>query len=125
LAFAASPTMASSSSILDWWRVAGSPAMRNGRATFSATLSNGIRLKNWKTNPVLSRRVSVRRSSSRVEMRTPSMTTSPEVGRSRPPSRWSIVDLPDPELPMMATNSPRSTDSEMPLSASTSPSPSG
>ena len=37
-------------------RAAVSPAIRKGRATFSATLSSGMRLKNWKTKPVLSRR---------------------------------------------------------------------
>jgi hypothetical protein len=71
--------------------------MRNGRATFSSTLSSGMRLKNWNTKPVLARRVSVRCSSSRAEMTTPSMTTSPEVGRSSPPSSWSIVDFPAPD----------------------------
>ena len=29
-----------------------------------------------------------------------------EVGRSSPPSMWSRVDLPEPEVPTMATNSP-------------------
>ncbi len=97
--------------------------MRNGRATFSATVSSGMRLKNWNTKPVLSRRVSVRASSPSAEMLIPSMTTSPDVGRSSPPSRCSIVDLPDPDEPMIATNSPCSTASETPRSASTSVSP--
>src|ERR687892_620849 len=30
--------------------------MRNGRGTVSAPLSSGVRVKNWKTNPVLSGR---------------------------------------------------------------------
>jgi hypothetical protein len=84
-----------------------------------------MRLKNWKTKPVFARRVRVRCSSSSAEIPTPSMTTSPEVGRSRPPRRCSIVDFPEPDAPMIARNSPCSTARETPRSASTCPSPSG
>ena len=49
----------------------------------------------------------------------PSRTTSPDVGRSRPPRTWRSVDLPEPDGPIRATNSPASTDSETPRSAST------
>ena len=34
------------------------------------------------------------------------MRTSPEVGRSRPPTRLSSVDLPEPDGPMIDTISP-------------------
>ena len=49
----------------------------------------------------------------------------PDVGRSRPPRTWSSVDLPEPDGPISATNSPASTDSETPRSASTVVGPSG
>src|SRR5579875_261016 len=41
----------------------------------------------------------------------------PVVGRSRPPSRASRVDFPQPEGPVMATNSPGATSKETPSSA--------
>src|SRR5438876_911658 len=43
----------------------------------------------------------------------------PDVGRSRPPRRWSSVDLPEPDLPSRATFSPRRISSETPRSAQT------
>ena len=58
-----------------------------------------MRLKNWKTKPILSRRKSVRSRSERVERATPSITTSPELGWSIPESRLSSVDLPDAAPP--------------------------
>ena len=36
-------------------------------------------------------------------MRAPSIVTDPDVGRSMPPSRLSIVDLPQPDGPTIAT----------------------
>ncbi|MQY20931.1 hypothetical protein NRB20_40400 [Nocardia sp. RB20] len=38
--------------------------------------------------------------------------TAPEDGRSSPAARRSSVDLPQPEGPTTATNSPRRTDSD-------------
>src|SRR5512146_324014 len=57
---------------------------------------------------------SVRRSrasaaSLQPETSAPSHSTRPPVGRSRVPSRWSRVDFPTPEAPMMATLSPALT----------------
>ena len=46
------------------------------------------------------------------------------VGRSSPPSSWRSVLLPEPDGPISATNSPASTVSETPRSASTVVSPS-
>jgi hypothetical protein len=43
------------------------------------------------------------------------------LGVSRQPSRFMKVDLPDPEGPMMATNSPGSTFRSTPLSAGKGP----
>ena len=54
----------------------------------------------------------------------PSSRYVPEVGLSRQPRMFISVDLPDPDGPMMATNSPRSISSEMPFSACTGTSPS-
>ena len=42
-----------------------------------------------------------------------------EVGESRPPSRWSSVDLPDPERPVMAMRSPVATSRSTPRSTGT------
>ena len=46
-------------------------------------------------------------SSDRPASASPSTRTSPEVGRSRPPTRFSSVDLPEPDGPMIETISPR------------------
>ena len=86
---------------------------------FSSAVSVGSRLKNWKTKPMLWRRTSVASLSFRTERRLPARVTSPAEGRSSPPRRWSRVDLPLPEGPMMATNSPLATWKSRPASAST------
>jgi len=52
----------------------------------------------------------------------PSIETAPSVGATMPETSDSNVLLPHPLGPMMATNSPGAMDSEMPLSASVSPS---
>src|SRR5208282_2857767 len=62
-------------------------------------------------------------SDSRATSR-PSNTYWPLVGRSRQPMMFIIVDLPEPDDPMMATNSPRSTETLTACSARTSVSPS-
>ena len=49
-----------------------------------SAVSDGIRWKNWKTNPIFSPRSFARASSSRRVMSTPSISTDPEVGASRP-----------------------------------------
>ena len=51
----------------------------------------------------------------------PSIRTVPEVGRSSVPSTLSMVDLPEPDGPTIATSSPRSIRSETPPSAATPP----
>ena len=56
-------------------------------------------------------------------MSLPSTLTEPEVGRSKPPSMWRRVDLPEPEVPTMATNSPASTLRSTPSKALTKVSP--
>ena len=63
----------------------------------------------WKIRPILSRRMSVRRLLDSLEISTPSSSTSPLVGLSIQPMMFIMVDLPEPEGPMMATHSPLST----------------
>ena len=73
---------------------------------FWVTVSEGIRLNAWKTNPIRSRRRIVsRRSLSPASSVSPSATV-PEVGRSSPAATWRIVLLPDPDGPMIAVNDP-------------------
>ena len=45
-------------------------------------------------------------SSFNEEISFPSTNTLPEVGLSRPPSIWRSVDLPLPDVPTTAANSP-------------------
>ena len=49
----------------------------------------------------------------------PPTRSPPELGRSRPPSRFNKVDFPDPDLPRSATRSPPAISIEIPRSAST------
>ena len=64
------------------------------------------------------------RASFRMENSSmPSTVTEPEVGRSSPPSIWSRVDFPEPEVPTTATNSPCSTAKFTPSRALTAVSP--
>ena len=48
----------------------------------------------------------------------PSKRTSPDVGRRKPSSSWASVDLPLPEAPTTATNSPAEISIETPRSTS-------
>src|SRR5579875_1834995 len=52
-------------------------------------------------------------------MALPCHRTSPELGLSRPASRPRSVDLPEPDAPMIATNSPRSIVKSRPRRIST------
>jgi hypothetical protein len=97
--------------------------MLSGSTMFSSAVSTGRRLNAWKTNPILSRRSRVSFASSSRDSSVPSTTTEPEVGASSPASRCMSVDLPEPDGPMMAANSPRSNDTVTPRRASTAASP--
>src|ERR1700686_4732684 len=69
----------------------------------------GSRLNDWKTIPTVSRRYRASSSGSN-SARLPSRTRiEAEVGRSSPAIMLNSVDLPDPELPKRARNSPFST----------------
>ena len=91
---------------------------------FSAAVSIGSRLKNWKMKPMWSRRSFVSSVSSRPLMSTPATETSPEVGLSRPARMCMSVDLPEPDGPMTAVSRPWAMSTETPRSASTAVSPS-
>eukprot|EP01022_Parablepharisma_sp_SALTPOND_P000591 TRINITY_DN1031_c0_g5_i1.p1 TRINITY_DN1031_c0_g5~~TRINITY_DN1031_c0_g5_i1.p1 ORF type:complete len:1047 (+),score=351.32 TRINITY_DN1031_c0_g5_i1:737-3877(+) len=87
--------------------------MRGDSMMFSSTVRCGKRLQCWNTIPT-SLRSSIRCSCLLVSlwpatvMLPPSMLSSPLMQRS-------MVLLPEPERPMMATTWPRSTDSEIPF----------
>jgi hypothetical protein len=100
------------------------PASIGGSVMFSRALSTGIRLNAWKTKPSLSRRSAVNRLSSRFASSWPSTTTEPDVGRSSPASRCMSVDLPEPDGPMIAVNSPAGNAIVTPRNACTAASPS-
>src|SRR4051794_29268534 len=116
-----SPTRAATSRTSE--RRTRRPSRRIGSPMFCVTVSEGIRLKAWKTNPIRSRRRIVsRRSLSFASWRSPSVTL-PEVGRSRPAATCRNVLLPEPDGPMIAVNDPRASPTLMPSRATTSLSP--
>src|SRR4051794_39236766 len=90
---------------------------------FWATVSEGIRLKAWKTNPIRSRRRIVSRRSLSFASWTSPSATLPDVGRSRPAATCRNVLLPDPDGPMIAVNDPRASATLIPSRATTSLSP--
>src|SRR5919197_2137057 len=100
------------------------PAIDSGSTMFSRASRTGSRLKDWKTKPTLSRRSSVRRLSSRSTSSTPSSTTDPLVGRSRPARMCINVDFPEPEGPMIAVKRPAGKPTVTPSSARTAAWPS-
>ena len=100
------------------------PAIAIGRSMFSLAVSIGSRLKNWKTNPMLSRRNRVRASSLSVVISVPSTVTEPSLGLSSPARMCMSVDLPDPDGPMTAVSLPRSISTDTSCSAVTAVSPS-
>ena len=92
-----------------------------GSSTFSSTVSEGNNWKNWKTTPMLRPRqpaICPSRSRCRAVLAT---CTSPADGRSMPVIMLLSVDLPLPDLPTIATNSPASICKSMALSAWNSP----
>ena len=78
-----------------------------GRATFSSTVMPSSRLKNWNTMPMWRRRMRASSSSVLPVTSSSASTIVPSSAWSRPATRLSSVDLPQPDGPMMATNSPR------------------
>ena len=82
------------------------PAIVNGRATFSSHVEQRDQVEELEDEAgLLAAQPGGLASASRL-ITSPSRTTSPEVGWSSPPRRWSSVLLPEPDGPMRATNSP-------------------
>ena len=73
--------------------------------------------------PTLRRRTTVTWLSFNRDSGWPASVISPSLGPSSPPNRCSSVDLPEPEGPMMATNSPLFTTRFTPSRAFTNTSP--
>ena len=94
-------------------RAAASPRCR-GRSSAAAGCTTGRRSRSTGCGPRRGRR---RRGPRRPSRRGRS---GPAVGRSRQPTMFISVDLPDPDGPTMARNSPRSTTRSTPSSARTS-----
>ena len=70
----------------------GALSLFHSSATFSPAVSTGIKLKDWKINPIFWRRVTVSCLSSSSLRSIPSSHTLPEVGLSNPPacaSAWT------------------------------------
>ena len=86
---------------------------------FSAAVSVGTRLKDWKTKPILSRRSRVSPASSSVPTSWSPTNACPDVGRSRPAMQCMSVDLPEPDGPITAVNRARSMVTLMPSRACT------
>ena len=99
------------------------PAMSDGSVMFSAAVKVGTRLNDWNTNPIRSRRRMVIFLSDRPVRSVSPMWTRPLVATSSPARQCIRVDLPDPDGPMMAVNSPDRNDNVTPRSAWTSVSP--
>src|SRR4051812_20305202 len=89
------------------------PAASSGKATFSRVVRQGKVDSSWKTMPI-----------ERCEPRTtsPSTRTPPSYSSIRPPMMLKRVVLPQPDGPMMETNSPACTSKEKFSMASTGPS---
>ena len=77
----------------------------------------GFVFQNYNLVPVFLLRKMVNCSSLSFDNSVPSTKTLPEVGTSRPPIIFNNVDLPLPEVPTMATNSPFSTERLTPSNA--------
>src|SRR4030095_6327144 len=85
-----------------------------GSSTFLRMVALGSRLYCWKTKPTFSLRMAARSAAERFSACRPSSAEVAPVGTSRQPRMAISVLLPDPEGPIRATNSPRSTSRSMP-----------
>src|SRR5215207_5923066 len=90
-------------------------ASSSGSSTFSRTDRHSSSTGFWNIIPI---------SGGGPATRRPWTSTVPDVGLSRPASRLRNVDLPHPDGPTNATNSPGRTSSDSPSRATTSPPPS-
>lgn len=93
------------------------PAIFSGSTTFSSTVASGTRKNCWKTNPKSRLRSRWMSRWLRPAASCPLMRTAPASGASSSASRCMSVDLAEPDLPTIATDSPCSMRSETPRSA--------
>ncbi len=119
----ARPTRSSSATARRSLDAASSRASRIGRPTFSAADSTGSSPNDWKMNATRSRSIRATPSALMVVISSPSTSTRPLVGRSRPPMMLSRVVFPEPDRPRSATSSPRVIENDTPRSACTSVAP--
>ena len=92
-----------------------------GNSTFSKTVEWEKRLLACMMKPTLPRLKSAVCWRLKESTSWPSMESVPESGAWSMPSTWSMVDLPQPEGPMMATISPAQTSMSTPLSTGAKP----
>src|SRR6266542_1857521 len=92
-------------------------------AMLSAAVKLGNRLNFWNTKLTVVLRSRVRPASESCARSISPTRTLPEVGGVRPPMMWNSVDLPEPEGPMTARNSPAATSRSTPRNAGTSTCP--
>ncbi len=92
-----------------------------GSMTFSTTVRVGRSWKNWKMTPTVRPRQTAVWPSERWLRWVPPTQTSPCVARSIPVIMFMSVDLPEPDLPTTARNSPESTWRSMSRSARNGP----
>ena len=78
------------------------PASAIGSVMFSSAVSVGMRLYDWNTKPMRSRRTCVSCFSVSALRSTSPRNTWPLVRRSSPAMQCSSVDLPEPDGPMIA-----------------------
>lgn len=94
-----------------------------GSAIFSAAVSVGTKLKDWKINPSRSRWSSVIWRSESSDSAVPPIYASPDVNPSSPAIVCMSVDFPDPDGPIIAVKVLRSNSTFTPSSAVTTVSP--
>ena len=87
----------------------------SGSSTFCSAVSTGSRLYDWKTKPMVRARQAASCAALIALTSSPATRTVPRVGLSRPATRLSSVDLPEPDGPMSAVKLPSSKSIERSL----------
>ena len=88
-----------------------------GSIVLSSADKVGMSWKNWKTMPMFARRQMARSSCPVRSSRVPFTVTVPAEGRSMPAMRLTMVVLPLPDGPTIATISPSEISRSMPRNA--------
>ena len=88
---------------------AGTRWMVSASATFSKAVSVSSRFASWNTKPNSSRRNFASSAPERPVTSRPPTEIRPAVGASMVARQFRSVDLPEPDGPMIPTNSPAST----------------